>query len=291
MALDEALASSRQAVTAMETQMHTQQQESARLLSDAEAEVRRLRKSLDEAVASKDLREKAAMDLVAAQRDAREAEQRHVTHERRLLADVDRERVAARQAAAELAKEQKARTADLDAARTAQAAAQQALQAEKSAHRDSAVAWSRKEQEGQVELATPPRARRGGRAAGRRPGRAVGAPARAGRARDYTSEGRRVIDHMVQTPDGRIVANEIKSGNGTRSAAQRAKDGAMAVEGGVPIGQNAPGSLRGRGTSQRAGSLEQFVRALQPLRHRYTFNSETVAYRWRDLHQSHKALC
>ncbi len=36
------------------------------------------------------------MELGAAQRDAREAEQRHVAHERRLLADVDRERVAAR---------------------------------------------------------------------------------------------------------------------------------------------------------------------------------------------------
>ena len=59
----------------------------------------------------------------------------------------------ARQAAAELVKEQKARAADQDAARTAQAAAQQALQAEKSAHRDAAAAWSRKEQ-GQVELAT-----------------------------------------------------------------------------------------------------------------------------------------
>ena len=103
-ALDEALASSRQAVTAMETQMQAQQQESARLLGDSEAEVRRLRKALDEAVASKEaLREKAAMELGAAQRDAREAEQRHVAHERRLLAEVDRERLAARQAAADLA--------------------------------------------------------------------------------------------------------------------------------------------------------------------------------------------
>jgi len=58
-ALDEALASSRQAVAAMETQMHAQQQESARLLADSEAEVRRMRKALDEAVARKEvLREK-----------------------------------------------------------------------------------------------------------------------------------------------------------------------------------------------------------------------------------------
>ena len=154
-ALEEALASSRQAVTAMEGQMHTQQQESARLLSDSEAEVRRLRKAFDEAVASKEaLREKAAMELEAAQRDAREAEQRHVAHERRLLADVDRERVAARQAATDLAKEQKARAADLEAARAAQEAGKQALQEEKAAHRDAAAAWSRQEQEGKVELAT-----------------------------------------------------------------------------------------------------------------------------------------
>ena len=154
-ALDEALASSRQAVTAMEVQMHTQQQESARLLSDSEADVRRLRKAIDEAVASKEaLREKAAMELGAAQRDAREAEQRHVAHERRLLADVDRERVAVRQAAADLAKEQKTRVADLEAARSAQEAASRTLQAEKAAHQDDAAAWSRKEQVIQVELAT-----------------------------------------------------------------------------------------------------------------------------------------
>ena len=135
--------------------MHAQQQESARLLSDSEAEVRRLRKALDEAVASKEaLREKAAIELGAAHLDAKEVEQRHVTYERRLLADVDRERVAARQAAADLAKVQKTRVADLEAARSAQEAASQALQSEKAAHRDAAAAWSRKEQAIQVELAT-----------------------------------------------------------------------------------------------------------------------------------------
>lgn len=154
-ALEEALASSRQAVTAMESQMHAQQQESARMLSESEAEVRRLRKALDEAVASKEaLREKAGMELVVAHRDAKEAEQRHVAHERRLLADVDRERVAARQTAADLAKEQKARAADVEAARTAHEAAKEAFQTEKAAHREAAAACSRQEQEGKVELAT-----------------------------------------------------------------------------------------------------------------------------------------
>ncbi|WP_162590486.1 hypothetical protein [Variovorax sp. RA8] len=41
-------------------------------------------------MASKEaLREKAALELATAQRDAKEAEQRHIVHERRLLADVD----------------------------------------------------------------------------------------------------------------------------------------------------------------------------------------------------------
>lgn len=154
-ALDEALASSRQAVAAMEAQMHAQQQESSRLLSDSQAEVRRLRKALDEAVASKEaLREKSAMELGAKQRAADEAEERHLAHERRLLSEIDRERVAARQAVAGLANEQKARLSEAEAARTALGASQQALQDETAAHRDAATTWSREHQASQVELAT-----------------------------------------------------------------------------------------------------------------------------------------
>ncbi|MGO4395856.1 DNA-binding protein, partial [Variovorax sp. M-6] len=154
-ALDEALASSRQAVAAIETQMHTQQQESARLLGDTEAEVRRLRKAFDEAVASKEaLREKAAMELGAKQRAAEETEERHLAHERRLLSEVDRERMATRQASAELAKVQKAHAADAETARSALGAAQQALLHEKTAHIDAAAAWSLQHQAAQVELAT-----------------------------------------------------------------------------------------------------------------------------------------
>jgi hypothetical protein len=52
-ALDEALASSRRAVAAIEAQMRTQQQESPRLLCDSEAEVRRLRKAFEEAVTAR----------------------------------------------------------------------------------------------------------------------------------------------------------------------------------------------------------------------------------------------
>jgi hypothetical protein len=115
-ALDEALASSRHAVTVIEAQMNAQQQESTRLLGDSQAEVRRLRKALDEAVASKEaLREKSAMELSAKQRAADEAEERHLGQERRLLSEIDRERMATRHANAELAKAQKAHTADLEA--------------------------------------------------------------------------------------------------------------------------------------------------------------------------------
>ena len=107
-ALDEALASSRQAVAAMEAQMQSQQQESSRLLSDSEAEVRRLRKALDDAVASKEaLREKDAMELGASQRAAKKTEERRLAQERRLLSEIDRKRMATRQTSAELDKVQR----------------------------------------------------------------------------------------------------------------------------------------------------------------------------------------
>ncbi len=61
-----------------------------------------------------------------------------------------------------------------------------------------------------------------------------------------TSEGRRVIDHLVQTADGTIIAVEVKSGNAVRNASQKAKDAAMATEGGVVIGKNAPAALKGQ---------------------------------------------
>ncbi|KWT97664.1 MULTISPECIES: DNA-binding protein [unclassified Variovorax] len=154
-ALDEALASSRQAVTAMEAQMRSQQQEAARLLSASEAELRRLRKGLEEALAGKEaFREKAAMELAVARRDAREAEERHLAHERRLLSDIDRERMAARQASAELAKEQKAHAAHVESAHAASTAAQQALHKATASHNTAVAAWSSRLQEAQVELAT-----------------------------------------------------------------------------------------------------------------------------------------
>jgi RHS repeat-associated protein len=61
-----------------------------------------------------------------------------------------------------------------------------------------------------------------------------------------TSEGRRVVDHLIQTPGGQIVACEVKCGGAVRNSSQLAKDGAMATEGGVLVGKNAPAELRGQ---------------------------------------------
>jgi hypothetical protein len=134
--------------------MHSMQ-ESARLLGDSELEVRRLRKALNETVSGKEaLREKAAMELVAKQRAADEAEERHLAQERRLLSEIDRERMATRQANTELAKEQRARVAEADAARAVLDATQRALQDENIAHRDAATTWASQLQEATVELAT-----------------------------------------------------------------------------------------------------------------------------------------
>lgn len=153
--LDEALMASRQAVEAMQAQMQAQQQESGRVLSEAEAELRRLRKALEEALAGKEaLREKSAMELQARQRAADEAEERHLAQERRLLSEIDRERMATRQAKADLAKEQIARAADLEAARGAREAAAQALRDEEASRRDAAATWARQHLETQLELAT-----------------------------------------------------------------------------------------------------------------------------------------
>jgi uncharacterized protein (DUF1501 family) len=61
-----------------------------------------------------------------------------------------------------------------------------------------------------------------------------------------TSLGLRRVDHLIQTPGGQILAVEVKTGNAARSAAQLAKDAALATEGGVLVGRNAPAALRGQ---------------------------------------------
>jgi len=61
-----------------------------------------------------------------------------------------------------------------------------------------------------------------------------------------TSSGLRRIDHLIQTPGGRIVAIEVKTGNAVRNAAQLAKDALLSTEGGVLVGRNSPMALRGQ---------------------------------------------
>lgn len=61
-----------------------------------------------------------------------------------------------------------------------------------------------------------------------------------------TSAGRRVIDHLIETPNGKLLAVEVKAGNGARSASQLAKDGLMAKEGATLVGKNAPDFLQGK---------------------------------------------
>ena len=153
--LDDALAASRQALAALQAQMDRQQKESARLLAESEAEVRRLRKALEEAGANREaLREKVAMELGAMQHAAQAVEERHLAHERRLLSEIDRERMATHQAAAELAKEQKTRAAEAETARTALLSAQQALHEEKAARREADSEGARQIQALRLELAT-----------------------------------------------------------------------------------------------------------------------------------------
>jgi RHS repeat-associated protein len=54
------------------------------------------------------------------------------------------------------------------------------------------------------------------------------------------SAGTRVIDHLVQSAEGEIMAVEVKSGNATRNASQLAADGALEKEGGRVLRENLP---------------------------------------------------
>jgi len=105
--LESALASSRQALESVKGQLS----EASRLQDSAQGEIRRLRESLAQAQAQLDaqrLEQRAAMTV--REEALKEAQVRHTARERRLLGDIDRERLAARQATSELAKEHKLRT-------------------------------------------------------------------------------------------------------------------------------------------------------------------------------------
>jgi RHS repeat-associated protein len=60
-----------------------------------------------------------------------------------------------------------------------------------------------------------------------------------------TSQGLRVIDHLVQDAEGNILAIEVKNGGGFRKPLQVLKDTLMETEGAVIVGKNAPDALRG----------------------------------------------
>jgi hypothetical protein len=60
----------------------------------------------------------------------------------------------------------------------------------------------------------------------------------------YTSKGKRIVDHLIKTADGRLVAIEVKSGEAVRSTAQLEKDAALVNEGGKFVGKNATNELR-----------------------------------------------
>ena len=54
-----------------------------------------------------------------------------------------------------------------------------------------------------------------------------------------------MVDHLIMTPSGELLAIEVKAGGAVRSAAQLAKDAALGTEGGVIVGKNAPAFLQG----------------------------------------------
>jgi RHS repeat-associated protein len=61
-----------------------------------------------------------------------------------------------------------------------------------------------------------------------------------------TSQGLRVIDILTETATGEIVAYEVKSGKGMRTAMQLARDKLMSTAGVVLVGKNAPSGLQGQ---------------------------------------------
>ncbi len=66
------------------------------------------------------------------------------------------------------------------------------------------------------------------------------------RASVNTSEGRRVLDNLVEGEAGKLKNVEVKFNEATRNASQIAKDEAMAQNGGTLVGKNVPPDLRGK---------------------------------------------
>ncbi|MBN8750071.1 MAG: DNA-binding protein [Variovorax sp.] len=108
--LDAALVASQQAREGLERQVQEQAIEGQRLRGVLEREVQRLNTLLAQAAEGQErLRAEHAGVLAARDKDLRQAEERHASHERRMLAEVDRARQAAKALEDDLAKEQQKR--------------------------------------------------------------------------------------------------------------------------------------------------------------------------------------
>lgn len=122
--LDAALAASQQAREGLERQLQEQATEAQRLRAVLEREVLRLNALLAQAAEAQErMRTEHAGMLAARDQDLRQAEERHASHERRLLTEVDRARQAAKALEDDLAKElQKRARGEAAAAERAQEA-------------------------------------------------------------------------------------------------------------------------------------------------------------------------
>lgn len=108
--LDAALASSQQAREALERQLKEHAVEAHRVRTGLEDEIRRLAALLAQATEVQErMRREHAGTMAAKDQDLRQAEERHAAHDKRMLAEVDRARQAARTLEAELARERQRR--------------------------------------------------------------------------------------------------------------------------------------------------------------------------------------
>ncbi|WP_051953372.1 DNA-binding protein [Xenophilus azovorans] len=115
--LDAALASSQQAREALERQIKEHAIEAHRVRTGLEDEIRRLAALLAQAAELQErMRREHADTLAAKDQDLRQAEARHDAHEKRLLAEVDRTRQAAKALEADLARERQRRIQSEEAA-------------------------------------------------------------------------------------------------------------------------------------------------------------------------------
>lgn len=115
--LDSALASSQQARETLERQLKEHALEAQRVRIGLEDDVKRLTTLLSQAGETQErMRREHAEAMAARDQDLRQAEERHAVQERRMLAEVDRARQAAKALETELAREQQRRVKSEEAA-------------------------------------------------------------------------------------------------------------------------------------------------------------------------------